>query len=181
MATVTELSIPHQIRTKSEQARGYRDHARQLRRDYDSGVQERESNHQKLIASGEGPCDSAEVLRLQKSRWQVLTDHEKSLNALVAELTETKNHLDSEHKLCVALIEDYRADEIRKLVEDFGYRESDAKNRVDFSEPLAQVKRETHKIHELSEDILKMINAANNEIEAITAKKSQLSRQWRTF
>jgi hypothetical protein len=181
VATATEQSIPVQVRTKSEQARQFRDHARQKRRDHDAAVAEREAAHTRLVDNGVGPVDSAEVLKLQQSRWSVLQQNEAALNGLVHELTELKDHLDSEHKLCVALIDDYRTDEIRKLVEDFGVRESDARPRIDNSEPLSQLKREAFRITELSADLARMLKAANEEIEAITAKKSQLSKSWRAF
>lgn len=182
MATVEkEQSVPQTIRTKSEQSRQYRDHARQLRKDYDRDAAAREAAHQKLIDAGTGPVDSSEVLKLQQSRWNIFQQNETALRKLVGELQEIKVHLDDEYRLCGQMVDQYRDAEVQRLVDDFGHREGDAKTKIDFSEPLAEVKRSTHKIHDASQDVLKMIQAAGNDLDAITATRARLSRTWRTF
>ena len=182
MATVEkELSVPRQVREKAANAAGYRDHARQLRRDYDSGAQERESNHQRLIASGVGPCDSAEVLRLQKSRWQVLADNEKALDALVKELGEIRQHLADDYQACKQMLEQHRLDEIRRLVDDHGMKEHLAATSVDADRMLASLRQIGEDIRKHADSIRQMIQACEQDAETINATRAKLSRQWRAF
>lgn len=182
MATIErEKSVPVVIREKAAQAAIYRDHCRDLRRSYDRDAAAREAAHRQLVDDGTGPVDASEVLRLQKSRWNTIEQNEAALLKLAKELQETRDHLDDEYRLCGQMIAEYRDAEVQRLVDDFGVRPGDARPRIDNGEPLAQLRREAFRITELSADLARMLKAANEEIEAITAKKSQLSKSWRAF
>lgn len=181
MATIEEKPTPVLIREAVARGEAYRDHLRQMRREFDAAAADREAAHSKLVNGGVGPVSSKEVETLQKSRWAVLTDNESGLRKLLTEAENVRDNREEEYAESQRLLAEYHEGLMARFITDFGFSPSTARAKADSDNELIMLRQIAFEIQRQSTTVKQMIRELEESLRGTAEAKVKLSRQWRSI
>ena len=173
-------SSPVQVRESLVEAKALIAILRGRRSDVEKAMAQREGDYSRASV-GDGPVDYSEINKLQKMRWQILSENQKAFEALAVEADGYAGDIDRIYRDAMAVVAEFEVAECKRLMTDFLISESNANSRVGSDPSVIGMRIAADAVRQQIQPAKAMAQSARDAVENINAKRSELSRRWRTI